>query len=276
MTNHEREPRGHSPTDEAERASTSLLEYHMVGSGLKPEIERNDKSPSEDGFIHVSEGGSPLGRVVVQVKTIHDAKQGSPKHQTDVRTLFYKYIREEPFILIGVDTDANSAYWQHITKEYIRSLDIRLDQESKVVHFPEENEMIGNMARTATEFRKIIKKNRAKYPVKRIGETHRAVKSLIDLGQHDRAVGVIRSEIDDATKNVLRIHEIDFPHFYKLRGLLKFHGLADGRRGKVYRSITDLDHDHPRDVNLDVVKWAEKHGISLLSHLYNQQFRRDI
>lgn len=131
-------PAAYSESDEDEQITIQILE-RCFGNEIKSHIDSRDKVPNHDGHVEIVDSdGSPIGRIVVQVKKLPKGNREPPRKQIETKHLAYCRAVIEPFILILVDTEEEVGYWKHITKDWFKSEELD-SQESKVVRIDKQN-----------------------------------------------------------------------------------------------------------------------------------------
>lgn len=145
------DPKGRSKTAIPESDAVIKLRYLLDRTRVDSSgIEEGDKGENTDGTIRLYDSGSgtqPIGTFVVQVKKLRDEKTDPPRFQADLATFSPPTYLENPYLLIGVDTANEVAYWEHITLEKVKGLkkELHPDQKSKVVRFSTENRIDGEI-----------------------------------------------------------------------------------------------------------------------------------
>ncbi|AUV82075.1 hypothetical protein C2R22_10790 [Salinigranum rubrum] len=135
------------PSDEAEQRAVNILE-DILDPRVKSHIDSRDKTPNHDGHLElVNDDGVPEGRVVVQIKKLHDDNRDDPKVKMETRHLAYCFTSNEPFIIILVDTTERAAYWSLITETWYEQEGLS-QQQYKVVR-PDSRNLI---SRTTDEY----------------------------------------------------------------------------------------------------------------------------
>lgn len=167
MSNGEDEfpPKGYSNTDTAEVSAVHTLLYLIDDSLVKKNIDKRDKWPNVDGFIEPVESDNksiPVGRIFVQVKKLPERYIDRPRFQAERSTLSPPTYLNAPYILFAVDVGNDIAYWRHISREFRQSLNMRSDQQSKVISFPDENVVDGKSDQYYSQWVDIIEENSGK------------------------------------------------------------------------------------------------------------------
>jgi len=133
-------PASYPDSDTDEQDTIEILE-RIFPDEIKSHIDSRDKVPNHDGHIElVDSEGSPIGRIVVQVKKLPDEKRDPPRKQVETKHLAYCRTVTDPFVLIAVDVDHEVGYWKHITPEWFEEENLD-SQKSKSVQFDEENKL---------------------------------------------------------------------------------------------------------------------------------------
>lgn len=133
-------PAPYPDSDTDEQDTIEILE-RLFPDEIKSHIDSRDKVPNHDGHIEVVDSeGSPIGRIVVQVKKLPDEKRDPPRKQVETKHLAYCRTVTDPFVLIAVDVDHEVGYWKQITPEWFEKEDLD-SQKSKTIQFDENKKL---------------------------------------------------------------------------------------------------------------------------------------
>lgn len=194
-------PAAYPETDEDEQITIQILEQ-CFGDEIKSHIDSRDKVPNHDGHIEIVDSdGSPLGRIVVQVKKLPEGNIEPPRKQIKTKHLAYCRAVIEPFILILVDTEEEVGYWKHITRDWFKNEGLD-SQESKVVRTDKQNCIKVDDQKYKSDWAGIIEKTKRKV------EDYEKLRELKE--RSNSAIGKEKEEFE-------RIHEF----------LDEYHGLLE-------------------------------------------------
>ncbi|MFC6763540.1 DUF4365 domain-containing protein [Natrinema soli] len=153
-------PARYPDTDVDEADTGDVLNSVIDRNHAKLEFQTLDKLPNRDGSIEVvNEDGVPVGLLLIQVKKLNDSDLDPPKFQCPRKYFEYSRVISSPFLLIGVDTVNEVAYWKHFSPEWVDALDLG-SKQSKVVHFPEENILDGSSTQYVSDWKEISEDNK--------------------------------------------------------------------------------------------------------------------
>lgn len=145
----------------AEADAVDVLEYLLPSDRVLSEIDKGDKRPAKDGEIHLfNENKEMEGTLAVQVKKLHPQNADLPKKRFKVRNLNHYLNDFSPFLLIVVDIESETAYWEYVDDAYVDSLGLEAGQKTKVVEFSEDKTVDGEDC--IEDWKSIIDERRAK------------------------------------------------------------------------------------------------------------------
>lgn len=145
--------------NETENVSIGVLKILLNTYGLKERLTQGyDNFPGIDGYIHLPDsGGQSTGQIIqVQVKTLIRRKSGKVCSQFHPSLLDYSLKSTTPVLLIGVDNEAQEAYWLYLSPEYVNYyLENKkpLPKETVTFNFDHKN----LLTKTTTDFPKKLK-----------------------------------------------------------------------------------------------------------------------
>ena len=135
--------------------STWIAQTHRA----MPDLKANDKWPNIDGYVELTdENGFPLGTIQVQIKKLSKTSSKTKRH-TFKSDKFLSYCRESsdwiPIIFIGVDIDAQKAFWLHVDKESVLQLkgSKTISLDTKQLISPQDKDFIQDWERIIQYYR---------------------------------------------------------------------------------------------------------------------------
>lgn len=127
-------------TSTTEMSAVAALVHILDKSRIKPALNVLDKVPNVDGYIEVVNiNQKPLGKLEVQVKFLHESKASKPRHQCELQFLAYCEDNILPVLLIVVDPVAEQAYWIHISRKFLYSIQNKIKANTINIDIPKTN-----------------------------------------------------------------------------------------------------------------------------------------
>lgn len=204
-------PARYSPTDTQETESIDTFKSLIDHSKVKPDIKERNTIPNIDGYVElVDDGGSPCGKLEVQIKKL-------PNNSTKLQipTSLYAYSEKatcNPVILIGVDIKQKQAFWFHINSKTLNAPIEKINQASITINFSYANIIDG----TSTVY---------------LNQWQAIVDSYLDLKNVNEKYELLR----DRSNPIIGVEKKEYIEIQKF--LDELNGLLDGRFSTVKKTF---------------------------------------
>nr|WP_152417784.1 DUF4365 domain-containing protein [Haloferax larsenii] len=136
----ESRPKRYTKPSQTENATLAVLILLLHENSVAVRWKGGNE-PNYDGSIHLlNPDNRPQKRLAYQLKKLPARFRDRPRLQVDTEVLDYANVTEDPFLLFASDIDHKQVYWFHISPEWLRENQAKINkQDTKIVEFPKEN-----------------------------------------------------------------------------------------------------------------------------------------